>query len=723
VLRRWAWLAPVLALLSCRGKETPKKKAPAHATRPAPPPRPPMPWDKGDKLGDGETYALRPPPGKSGRETIESARQSGLLDVDLGDDWAPYIFSDGSGDDAKENFYRPNFVALANNRTTPDELFFESPEGRQAILTAANVPPRKKNDPVSPEEKKALDTAKRLMRGERSRNFLEVFGIPPTLSVLRGRMEDDRARTCYQDVDLAALTALKETVTYSNRERARKQFMEAQADAEWAAKVLAPRPDGGASNVAMPTAVLPNHRPPEAEPSLDDPKVQARLERFKRGQVRLAAVKAAQERLVCEGLLSAKSKYTEGMFDLPTNEALALWERKNDIFGWGFLGEDTLQALQRPPLAMHLETFKRILAERVADAAGIIEDGSVSAKMKKPPTYKVNGVAHPIPDLVGQHVDALLAALKVSTPDDLAALLHDIKPDKLANFRVAFKGPPLPPYYGEEMELSAEIDRGDVWYDFPWDAKGKPIVQKRVNYPKFTLFVNWQNQKIPLARWRTTIGNWRSELHTDGKVYYKYKNSDVGPRIWKNVVAAPVWIPPEGTPAKDMLTKKVFDPHVGPVDVVNTDVMGPGFQSAYGLVMAIHLKEMPGGGVFDNQIRTHGSVDYTSIARRFSHGCHRLVNNRAVRLFDFVLQHRKFVRQGNMSLGHMKKVFTVDDKEYEYELNTRGYYYELKPPVKVEVLEGKIMGEVQKPITDFVRKPGVDYGDGDEVETAPVVGP
>jgi hypothetical protein len=223
-------------------------------------------------------------------------------------------------------------------------------------------------------------------------------------------------------------------------------------------------------------------------------------------------------------------------------------------------------------------------------------------------------------------------------------------------------------------------------------------------------------------------------MHSDGKAYYKYKNSDIGPRIWKNIVTAPVWIPPEGTPAKDLLTRKVFDRNVGPVNVVNTDVMGPGFQSAYGLVMAIHLKEQPGGGLFDNQIRTHGSVDYTSIARRFSHGCHRLVNNRAVRMFDFVLRHRPFKRTGNVPLGHMKKSFVVDDKEYQYQLDTRGYYWELTPPVPVNVLEGRVMGQVKKAITAYVRKPGVDYGPPPEseegaaattapVETAPVVGP
>ena len=213
----------------------------------------------------------------------------------------------------------------------------------------------------------------------------------------------------------------------------------------------------------------------------------------------------------------------------------------------------------------------------------------------------------------------------------------------MPGLHVAFKAPPLPAYYTPDegktqMDLSAQIDRGDIWYDVPFDARGKPIVQRRDHYPHLTLFVNWHGQKIPLVKWRTTIGSWRSEMHADGHVYMKYKNSDIGPRVWRQIVATPVWIPPDGTPAKDLLKTKVLDRKVGPVTVVNTDVMGPGYQSAYGLVMGIHIDPKRGG--FDNQIRTHGSVDYTSIARRFSHGCHRLVNNRAVRLFDFVLRHR-----------------------------------------------------------------------------------
>jgi hypothetical protein len=742
-----------------------------------------MPWDRGGPLAGGQTFVLGPHPG---RQSIEAARKAGQLDLDLSDQWAPFIFSESDGERAKAdgsrtphpvplpggpgredlgaqnvagaqpgptvdagqplaatpeevkpNFYRRTFIALANNRTTPNELFLESAEGRRAVLAAAKVPPVKKGQPRPPEEKRALDAARRTLRGERGHTFLEVYGIPPTLSVLRARLEEDRKRTCYQTVDQGALAAFSGAVPYLNRERARRDYNEAQNDATWVEKVLPPEvgivptstlPPGSAAGApaaprpaADPHAAADSHVL-ESSPVPLDAKTAARIERYRRGQARLRAVRAAQARLVCEGLLSPKSKFTDGMFDLPTHEALALWERKNDIFGWGFLGGETLEALQRPPQALHLETFKRILMERVADAAGIIEDGSVS-KGKRPATYKdPQGKPQVVPDLVGAHVNAVLAAMHIETPEDMLAVFDGLGAQGLARLHVAIAPPPLPPYYGPEMELAAQIDRGDVWYDFPWDSKGKPIVQRRERFPSLTLFVTWNGQKIPLARWRTTIGSWRSELHSDGKVYYKYKNSDVGPRIWKNIVAAPVWIPPDGTPDRDMLTRKVFDYNTGPVSVVNTDIMGPGFESAYGLAMAVHLKVQPGGGTFDNQIRTHGSVDYTSIARRFSHGCHRLVNNRAVRLFDFVLRHRRFTRLGNVPLVHFRKQFTVDEDQYEYELKTRGYYYELVPPVPIVVNEGRIMGQVKKPIKALVHKPGVDYGpapeDGEEEPAA-----
>jgi hypothetical protein len=84
-----------------------------------------------------------------------------------------------------------------------------------------------------------------------------------------------------------------------------------------------------------------------------------------------------------------------------------------------------------------------------------------------------------VPNLIGDYADALLAALKIRTPDDAATFLRRVGREGLATLHVAYRPGPLPPYYGQHMELSVEIDRGDVWYDFPFDDKGKPMAQPR----------------------------------------------------------------------------------------------------------------------------------------------------------------------------------------------------------------------------------------------------
>jgi hypothetical protein len=352
-----------------------------------------------------------------------------------------------------------------------------------------------------------------------------------------------------------------------------------------------------------------------------------------------------------------------------------------------------------------------VLAERVSDAGGLLEDGSIGKSKGKGtptgPTYKDEaGAEQTVPNLIADFVGALLAAADISSPETMVSFLQSHGDDGLKILNVAYAPPAMPPYYGPNMDLTVEIDRGDVWYDFPFDQQGKPLLQHRDHYPHLTVSVNWRGQTIPLAWWRTTIGSWRSEVDATGRVYMRYKNSDVGPRLWRTIIAGPAWVPPDSTPAKDLLTRKVLDRLVGPVNVVNTDVMGPGFQSAYGLVMAIHVDPRRGG--FDNQIRTHGSVDYTSIARRFSHGCHRLVNNRAVRLFNFVLRHRPFQRVGNLPLN-LNRRFTVEGQAYAYQIKSRGYSYELVRPISVNVTEGRVVGQVKQAIAGYMRKPGVAY--------------
>ena len=75
-----------------------------------------------------------------------------------------------------------------------------------------------------------------------------------------------------------------------------------------------------------------------------------------------------------------------------------------------------------------------------------------------------------------------------------------------------FKGIELPPYYADVMELSVSTDRGDVWYEFPYDEEGKARSQPVSRRPRLTIFVHYNDQKIPLARFGTTVGGWRGEF-------------------------------------------------------------------------------------------------------------------------------------------------------------------------------------------------------------------
>jgi hypothetical protein len=252
------------------------------------------------------------------------------------------------------------------------------------------------------------------------------------------------------------------------------------------------------------------------------------------------------------------------------------------------------------------------------------------------------------------------------------------------------------------MDLRAEIDRGDVWYDFPYNSDGRPRGQPVQRRPTLVLYVRHEGREIPLIRWNTTIGGWKAEINpADGRVGLRYKESDVGPRIWRDVVATPAWIPPERTPVEELVRR-----HEGEW-VVNRDLTGPGYASAYGLVMMIHHQLGDRNGttdLLDNQIRTHGSVSYHSILRGTSHGCHRLFNHLAVRLASFLLRHRPHVRHGRIATA-LERELVHEGQTLRLEIDNRGYLFELTPPVPVEVLRGRIRGEAQRPLQGFFPLP------------------
>ncbi len=616
-------------------------------TRPAPQLNQPVPvWTEGEK-----------------RDPVEAveADASGYLLLDLGEHWTPYLFTERGGPDEEPvpNAYRETYLALARGEFPDDH------------------------------------------HGERAREdrFLELYGIPPTLGALKKRFDKVSKLECFDKLDLEPLKAFEGFLVYTDNRKAHRQ-----ADIFRSAKVNVER-------------LLKQHKVATTS-ELPEEKLTARDKRwiqdYERNAVEAKAIFAAQERLICEGYLSRKSRYKPYAFDWETHEGLALFEKRHRVYGWGFLGRDTLVHLKEHPLELERQALVRMLTERAMHAAGVIEDGSTSfVKADEPRTFEgADGRAHRIPNLEAEIEAHVVKAFGLETVESTRAF-YDKVGDIQDEMLVAFPAPKLPEYYAGDMELTVEIHRGDVWYEFLYDDQGRERAQPVERRPRLVVFVNYRDQKIPLARYGTTIGGWRTES-VDGTVMWKYKDSPVGPRIWTQIVASPVWLPPAATPAKDMI-KRRWGTYPGKEQYyVNYHETGPSYASAYGLVAAYHQKyhERTDGSLRllgDEGIRTHGSVDYMSIMRRHSHGCHRLHNHIAVRLMSFVLAHRPHRRAGQQSIAYRRD---LPFKEFNYvlELKQGGYVFELERPLPINVTEGRIRGRVERPIVAAVPRYREDLG-------------
>ena len=266
----------------------------------------------------------------------------------------------------------------------------------------------------------------------------------------------------------------------------------------------------------------------------------------------------------------------------------------------------------------------------------------------------------------------------------------------------------LPEYYSSDIDLSVEVDRGDVWYEFPYDAEGRERAQPVSRRPHTTIYAQYRGQRIALARFGTTVGGWRSD-NVGGRLMWRYKNSPAGPRVWSRIIASPVWLPPDSSPPRGLLV-----PAGGGRFEVNYDETGPSYASAYGLVAAYHqlYSEDPEGNIRlggDQGIRMHGSVDYMSIMRRHSHGCHRLHNHIAVRLMSFVLRHRPHSRRGQQVLGFRRNI-EFDGRSYPMAIDAGGYVFRLERPLPVNVLEGRVLGAQLTPIEHEIPKYDPEVG-------------
>lgn len=582
-----------------------------------------------------------------GQVDAATADEDGHLLLDLGEDWTPYILTEGSGDDVpKPSEYRETYLALARG---------EFPENRHGY--------RAKKD-----------------------QYLELYGILPNLSLLRDRFTEVRSLQCAEELDLAPLREFEGFLAYRKGRRPVRRLARYE--------LLKPK------MVALLGRAQVESLDQLTRADAADADEWEQIQEYRTLAPEIEAIAAAQARLQCEGFFDGRGEYTAGLFDWRTHEALAEFERRHRVYGWGFIGKDTLTVLRETPQETEREAVIRMLTERAMHAARVIEDGSTSfLRDGEPRTFETeDGRELQIPNFEAELRERVIEAFGLQTTESTYAWLESLGEIQTEQV-VALQGIERPPYYGDVMDLSVSIDRGDVWFEFPYDEEGKARSQPVGRRPRLTILVKYNGQKIPLARFGTTIGGWRTD-YIDGVVMLKYKGSPTGRRVWSRISAAPIWVPPESTPPRVMVYKRrkrgkdYFD--------VDYHTTGPSYASAYGLVAAYHRKYYRGadgsiqvGG--DEGIRTHGSVDYMSIMRRHSHGCHRMHNHIAVRLMSFVLEHRPHTRYGQQPMVY-KREFEFEEEMYLMEFDKGGYNFVLDEPLYVDVLPGRIRGQVKEPI-------------------------
>ena len=634
-MRSRPWRLPLVLVALALGVTSGHAGAPPDGGA-APPPPPAAPSPPVLQVVNGKEVAVE----------AAAALASGLTIVDLSDGWTPFIFAEQPGDNGEvlTARYRRIFLGLANDTGDDD------------------------GQPIAPG----------------SHNYLEVYGIPPTLSVLRTRFLADGLEQC-ANVDLEKIRAVKSVPSFEGKKLDKE--LARIADLERRAR-------SGKASIGDGAALDAAH-------------------------AQRAAFAEVEKRLACEKLFTKSPRHAAGRFDEAMQQALLKFQLKNKLYDSPALRPDTMKALGRTLLEEDYESLLRVLTERVISAASILEDGSSTHEFTN-----AKGEKEKVRDLVSESLAATVEQLGIATPAAALAFFQRHAASELLTLHAAVKLPARPEYYAPDMKLTVEIDRGDVIYDPPFDAQGKPSPYSRHIFPSFTLRTTYRGQVIPLVKWRTTIGGWRSEQAKNGYEYFRYKGSDVGPRVWRNVVAGPVWIAPVSTPLRTLVKSKTVGPEFTHKKhekhdqkdelVVNYDELGPGYWSAYGLIVAYNVEPghdgKPDG---DNGVRVHGSSEYRSIRNPegYSHGCHRLMNHLAERMFSFVLQHRNMHADGEKKLGFTRQFLWKEDV-YELRLPTRGFWYTLDPPLPVNVLEGNILGKVKKPIVPYVEKPGVKYPPG-----------
>lgn len=568
---------------------------------------------------------------EQGRICPADATKAGLTIIELGEEWTPRLFAPGP--DGRALRYREEYLAHARD------------------AGAGELPAEER--------------------------LVEMYGITPAPSVILRRLADDARHACHDAIDNTPLAAVSRRLVQASNpvidavDRKRKRL-----------KVWLERERG--------------------KRKLPDLAALGRIKSFKKSVAyyqRVAAehlaVQVAQRHLVCERLL--KDKWTDGRLIWLTADAIDFYQRANFLLPDGSLDDETREALAAGSRELAFRAALRMLRERVVDATGLLEDGTagdgpalVLGRALDPEEMRHAKGHAPLPhaaaDLIAPATEAAARHLGWTGPAEARAWLAR-GADRPA--RVAIALPPLPAYHGAHMDLVAEIDRGDVWYD------RQPRSHAPQRRPALIIYAVVDAQRVPLVRWPSTIGGWADERMPSGRVKKQWKESEVGARVWREIYAAPTWNPPPSTPDKD-LVRNLWNGNYRLKD----EIFGPGPRSAYGMAMIILHQPVKRSKTRirydDHGIRIHGSASVTSVVRGTSHGCHRLLNHLAVRLSSFLLAHRDHTRRGQ-TRDLWRRTVRHKGQVFKARTDTRGFLYELTPPVPVTVLPGRILSERKRP--------------------------
>src|SRR5262245_63444668 len=334
-------LIALALLLGCRGAATPASGASDSrlpGSTAAPTTATPQPRPKRTHVSEEEAQRAHPelpldrralmvigPPGKGEERWVDAdaAEGAGYTLLDLSDDWTPFIFTEQTSADGQPlaNRYRRIFLGLANDELDED------------------------GEPLEPGAK----------------NYLELYGIPPALSVLRARFVQDEQHPCHDQESADAIEAV-ETVTYV-----------APADLKKDARKLAKVRE------ELEKARKKGHFATNEELAEKQPAFAPKVKMLARRAAEKPAMAAVERRLTCEGLLGKGAfKHTEGLYDDAMRLAVRRFQQKHMIYEANYLRRKTVDALARPLIDNDYDGLVRALRERVVSAAEIVEDGSAS---------------------------------------------------------------------------------------------------------------------------------------------------------------------------------------------------------------------------------------------------------------------------------------------------------------------------------------------------------